>query len=107
MIEALETAGAAALDVLHASLLRSKIQACTEAAAGLICFWALPPVERRPVLAGSHADSVALVRIFRNTLESLILVEQLHASAAARRQTIVDRIKAEALGASSMTGGVA
>lgn len=93
-----------AVDVLHPAIQRPKLHACIEAAVGLVCYWASTTDERARTDPDALTSSIALSRILRNTVESICLVDMLRDQETARRQAVVNRIKAEALAASSAGG---
>ena len=105
ILMALDQAHDVAAVVLDAGIAREKIRQCCEAAAGLVAFWSMTEAERAALDPLSHADSLALMRLLRNAIESFTLLDMLLAHAALRRQDTIDRLKAEALTGSATGDG--
>lgn len=99
LVEALTTSFRRAFAEVHSSLSGEKISACLNAAIQLVCFWSADRATRVAIDRLDLADNVALTRVLRNILENFGLVADLNANARARRQPIVDSIKATALAA--------
>lgn len=104
IVDATTQMRAAAVAMLHPTIQRPKLNACIEAAVGLVCYWASSADERACTDPAALTSSIALARILRNTVESFCLVDMLRDQETARRQLIVDRLKTDALAGAS-TGG--